>query len=95
MELRNSADRALFWDTDPAALDPERHAAYILARTVERGSWEQWTAARSYYGLERIGQILTRTRGLSPRTVAFLTVALGLPRSAFISSRPPASPWPA
>jgi len=44
----------LFWDVDPAAIELERDARYVLGRVLERGRMVdvQWVVGR--YGLERI-----------------------------------------
>lgn len=78
---------ALFWDTDPGQLDVDRHAAYILTRILERGSWKQWTGARKYYGRQRLTEVLTRVRALDPKAVAFCSVVLGVPQAAFAAHR--------
>jgi hypothetical protein len=86
MNLTSSSYRRLFWDTDVAALDADRHAALVLSRILERGSWAQWVEARNYYGRERMIAALTQTRGLEPRSVSFCSLVLGTPREAFASA---------
>lgn len=90
MNLNNPSWRPLFWDTDPASLNADDHAAYVLSRILERGTREQWQEACEYYGRERMVSILTRVRGLEPRSVSFCALVLGVPKDEFASatSRP-------
>lgn len=87
MNLTSSSYRRLFWDTDVAALDADRHAAMVLSRILERGSWEQWVEARNYYGKERMIAALTQVRGLEPRSVSFCALVLGVPPEEFAPAR--------
>lgn len=66
----------LFWETDPASLDTERHADHILARVLEFGGLAEVRWLMSQYGLERIHTFF-RSVGhpeLSPRTIQFWRV---------------------
>jgi hypothetical protein len=65
--------RWVFWDVDPAELDPDRDANYILPRILEHGGLAEvrWLIGR--FGLERIHAFL-RDVGhpeLGGRTLAF------------------------
>jgi hypothetical protein len=31
-----------FWDINPATLDMERHAQFIIERVALRGQWHEW-----------------------------------------------------
>lgn len=65
--------RWLFWEVDFDALDPDRHAAAILARILERGRMADVQWAIGFYGMERIHRFLRETGSpeLSDRTVTF------------------------
>ncbi|GHV23855.1 hypothetical protein FACS189428_7720 [Clostridia bacterium] len=54
----------LFWDTDPAGLDMEKHKKYIVERVLDYGSWEDWLLIRNYYGLDRLKEIALGLRSL-------------------------------
>jgi hypothetical protein len=88
MDLTAPAYRELFWDVDPSTLDPDRHAANILARILERGTWQQWKEARGFYGDARLREVLTRMRGLSRKNAAFCSVVLNIPLEEFLAGRP-------
>lgn len=65
--------RWLFWDVEVDALDPVRHADYILPRVLEHGGWVDVRWLIQFYGVERIHRFL-RDVGhpeLSARTLCF------------------------
>jgi hypothetical protein len=70
--------RWLFWETDFDALDPSKHANFILARVLEHGRMPEVRWVIATYGLERIHHFL-RDVGhpeLSARTLAFWRAVL-------------------
>ena len=86
----------LFWDCNLATLDAERHARQIVERVMECGGLEDWKTVWKHYGEERIKDIVTTARCLSPRTVAFCCAVLELKKEDFrcCTSRPfPLAPW--
>ncbi|MCH8474963.1 MAG: hypothetical protein LAT55_07020 [Opitutales bacterium] len=80
----------LFWDTDPTALDPERHASHCIIRIVERGTRQEVRAAWSYYGEDRVRGILLKAPALSGVSVRKNTVT-GKTDGPSSSSWPPTS----
>lgn len=88
--------KALFWDVDPAGLDPDEQARQIVERVVEYGGLADWKAVRRHYGDERMKEIVTTARCLSPQSVAFCCAAFDLKKEDFrcCTSRPfPPAPW--
>src|SRR5436190_14452400 len=86
----------LFWDVDPAKLDVDRSAAFIIARVVEWGRLEDWRKVRGHYGDERMKQCLTQARDLSPQAVSLCCTAFDLTREDFrcCTTKPfPPAPW--
>jgi len=75
--------KALFWDVNPGNLDPEMHARQIVERVVEFGGLDDWKNVRRHYGDERMKQIVTTARCLSPQSVAFCCVAFDLNKEDF------------
>ncbi|MCH7226350.1 DUF6922 domain-containing protein [Haloferula sp. A504] len=73
--------RHLFWDTDPAAIDLERHAAWLVKRVLEHGRWRDWKILVETYGRPRLAEIASGLRSLDPRAAAFA--------SAYLSSSDP------
>lgn len=71
----------LFWDVDPAEVDLDEHADYVLERVMSRGSWEAMRWLRRRYADEVLVSFLER-RGdrLSPRDRAYWSLVSGLGR---------------
>jgi hypothetical protein len=87
--------RRLFWDAGEP-VDLERHADYVLGRTLEYGVTNDLRWLLKYYGPERILEFVRR-RGphvLSVRTANFWLMALGAERwdESFQKRRSPL--WP-
>lgn len=88
---------AWFWDVDPANLDPDTHASQIVERVLTVGALEGWRAIRQHYGDQRLREIVTNLRSLSPQNVALLCLALDLKKEDFrcCTAKPfPGAPWP-
>ena len=82
--------RWLFWETRFDALDTERHATYILARTLENGKMPDVRWLMATYGLRRIHRFLKETGHpeLSAKTIAFWRAVLHAEKERWAS--PPA-----
>lgn len=70
----------LFWDCQPARLETEIHAPFILERILEYGSLAAVRWAMGVYGAEGLKRFLLRRgrRVLSRKTLAFWILILGL-----------------
>ncbi len=87
---------ALFHDTRARDIDPEAHAAFVIARVLDRGTLASVAALLRYYGRERIRSFLCEggTERVSRRTVplwaAFLQISPDecTPRSSLNRSSP-------
>lgn len=85
-----------FWDVNPANLDTEKHAKQIIERVLVVGALEGWRAIRRHYGDDRLRNIVTQLRSISPQNVALLCLALGLRKEDFrcCTAKPfPQAPW--
>jgi len=83
MNLTAKGFRELFWDTDPSALDEDRHATWILERILERGTLAQWREARDRYGRDRLLRALQSSRRISRKSAAWLAACLDVPVESF------------
>ena len=79
----------LFWDVRQEDVDPDKHAEWLSQRVLEYGDWPDWQALVSYFGKERLGQIVTGIRSLHPKALAFCRIWFDLPDSAFRCSTNP------
>jgi len=69
--------RRLFWDTDPASLDSSLHAAVIIERVLEMGGLQDVRWLQHRYAGTMIAQVLTLSKGLSPRSRVFWNLWFG------------------
>jgi hypothetical protein len=69
----------LFWDVEPADIDLEAHADYVLERVMSRGGWEAMRWLRRRYTAGVLADFLSR-RGdrLTPRDLAYWSLVCGL-----------------
>lgn len=85
-----------FWDVNPANLDTEKHAKQIIERVLVVGALEGWRAIRRHYGDERLRNVVTQLRSISPQNIALLCLALELRKEDFrcYTAKPfPQAPW--
>jgi hypothetical protein len=73
----------LFWDIDPADLDMEKHAPYIVERVLDNGQMDDWLFIRRYYGLERLKAIALSIRSMSPQALSFISTVTHTPEKQF------------
>jgi hypothetical protein len=76
-QVVKDAGARLFWDVDPASLDPEDHEDFILGRVLSEGDWESVRALRAEVGDAGLRAFLERApHRLDARTRRFLEVVL-------------------
>ena len=56
--------QSLFWDVDPATIDPEKHAKYVIERMLDLGSLDELTWLFSYYPVAKVRHVLKTSRGV-------------------------------
>jgi hypothetical protein len=69
----------LFWDVDKAALDFEQHAAHVVDKALNRGTWEDFKTALRYYGRARMADIVKNLRYMDKKTLQFSSVYFHIP----------------
>lgn len=87
MSIIDKFPARLFWDTDPAKLDPEKHKQFIIRRVMERGDIEDVEVIWRSYNHDEIREALKSARYLSPKTTAFFSNQFDLPKDAFRAHR--------
>lgn len=62
---------ALFWDTDPKKLDPQKHAKYIIERIMDFGNEDEARWMRQYYPKSLLSEVLRKSTvlGTSSKTL--------------------------
>jgi hypothetical protein len=69
----------LFWETEPASVDLERHRDYVMERVMARGGWEAMRWLRGTFSRELLADFLVR-KGLrlAPRERAYWAIVAGV-----------------
>lgn len=73
----------LFWDIDTTDLNLDNQAAFIIGRVLNRGTWDDWLRTRDYYGLTKIKTIALTIRSLTPKALAFISIATDTRKESF------------
>ena len=63
--------QSLFWDTNPAKIDPQKNAQYIIERILDYGDDAEVRWLWNYYDKNLIKQVVENSRCLRPRTKNF------------------------
>ena len=84
MEFISTFSDHLFWDVDKTALDPGKHAKYIIKSVLLYGHFEDWKSIRKIYGLERIIDESITIKELDRKTVSFLALIADVPKEKFL-----------
>lgn len=63
--------KALFWDIDLDALDPERNKRFIIERILARGDVDDVRWAKSHYGDEDLKETLIASKSLDRKSLSF------------------------
>ena len=68
---------ALFWDVDPADIDPEQHSRYVIERIMDFGTDEEVRWMWRAYPKEELRRILDLPRSpIHPKSRAFWKLML-------------------
>lgn len=68
---------SLFWDVDPAQIDPEKHSRYIIERIMDFGSDEEIRWMWRAYSREEMRRVLDLPRSpVHPKSRAFWKLML-------------------
>lgn len=96
MSFRQFIDRLsrhLFWDTDPAAIAPGRHDAFLIARVMDRGTLADVKLTWAFFGPEPIRKALLEAPSLGEKTISFFANQFDLPPEAFRAFKDRRSSW--
>lgn len=60
--------QALFWDTDPSKIDPEKHAQYIIERVADFGHDDEVRWVFHFYDKPFLRRVIDKSRCLRAET---------------------------
>jgi hypothetical protein len=73
----------IFWDVNPATLDPEAHKHFIIERIAQRGLWADWQECLRLYGRETVKNVLLQARFLDKKTLSYCSFIFDVPKEEF------------
>lgn len=73
----------LFWDTNKANLDFEKHRSQIVYQVLEYGEMKDWKMLQQIYNKETLKEITTELRHLDVVTLSFISHYLGIDKTEF------------
>ena len=59
---------SLFWDVDPAAIDPVEHSRFVIERIMDFGNDDEVRWMWQVYPKEELHRVATLPRGVHPRS---------------------------
>lgn len=72
-----------FWDIDFFRLDSDKSARIIIERVFSLGTLDEMNDLVSFYGKNKLAEILTGLNYLDPKTLNFVSLFLGISRKEF------------
>ncbi|MEI6885339.1 MAG: hypothetical protein WCO02_12680 [Bacteroidota bacterium] len=72
-----------FWDVDPAKIDEVQSKRLIIERVFSLGNLQEIKLTVDFYGRETVIRTLTTLAYLDPKTLNFISVIYGIPKSRF------------
>ncbi len=79
MGLPDGFPRELFWDVDPATVDPVRHRQFVIERVLTLGRPGEIRWLLSIYSEAEIREVVCLSRRLDSRTANFWAIHLEIP----------------
>lgn len=72
-----------FWDIDKDKLNYKSQSDYIIRKVFEYGTWNDILEITSYYGTEKIINVLISSPYLKESTLFFVSLFFNIPRNKF------------
>ena len=73
----------LFWDVPKANVNLNKHSQFIVKRVLEYGLIDDWNFIKSYYGIEKIVELVKKMRELEPKALSYIATISKTPREEF------------
>lgn len=84
---------SLFWDVDPATIDPNRHRDFVIRRVAERGTMGEVRDAWRHYGEAAFREALLTAPALGAKTLSYFANQFRLPRERFRAYQQGTTNW--
>ena len=75
--------KELFWDVDMNRFDEDSHARLVVERVFSYGTVDEFKTVWSYYGKEKIIDMIIKAGYLDKKTLSFASWFLNIPKEKF------------
>lgn len=75
--------KAIFWDTNIKEVSYDKDNRFIIPRVFMRGTYDDLIQVMRYYGKAHCKEVLTQTRYLDKKTLAFCCAIFQLQKEDF------------
>ncbi|MCJ8210115.1 hypothetical protein MUY27_10375 [Mucilaginibacter sp. RS28] len=72
-----------FWDVDMDKIDYEKHARFVVEKVIDRGSFEDFIAIKTFYGNERIKHEIVNANWIGDKEIYFCCAIFNLKPTDF------------
>ena len=83
-DLIKNLSKYLFWDTNTADINAEKHCKYIITRVLQLGKLDDWQKILKYYGINKIIECTVKSREIDKKTASFLSAISDVPKKRFL-----------
>lgn len=83
MKTKFPLRKNLFWDVDVHSIDLEKHKRFVIARVLQRGSFEDFKNLLKFYGEKTIKKEVVQIRYLDKKTLRFCSFYFDIPKEQF------------
>jgi len=83
-KIHELLSKHLFWDVDVSNIDEQKHKTFIIKKVLQYGNFNDWKIIVKFYGEETIIEISKNIKDLDKKTLSFLSVFSGLPKTDFL-----------
>ena len=83
-KIVESLSKHLFWDIDISNIDEKKHQRFIIKKVLQFGTYNDWKVILNFYGKETIINNSKTIKDLDKKTLSFLSVVSGIPKTEFL-----------
>jgi hypothetical protein len=86
-EIQQLFKPCLFWDTNIADIDINKHNKFIIERVIKRGTRKDWETTLKLYGKKSVRDQALTIRSLDPKSLNYLSIFFNTNKNKFRCSK--------
>lgn len=79
MRVEDALSKGLFWDANPANLDWNKNALFIIERVLTRGETKDFKILIDHYTKQQIRNAILKSKSLDKKTACFVSHYFNVP----------------